>query len=353
MATLPLRGAAATDYRVEVIAEGLRWPWSVALLPDGDFLVTEREGRLLHLQADGTREVLTGTPGTLFGGQGGYFDVVLHPDFRSNSLLYLSYATGTSNANTLALFRARLVDDGIEDGATILEVDPLKSTPQHYGGRLLFLPDNSLLITTGDGFEHREQAQDLGGEMGKVLRVDDQGQALPDNPFSAEVSERIWSYGHRNPQGLAYDPEREQVYLHEHGPRGGDEVNRIEKGGNYGWPAVTHGVDYSGAFVSPFSTAPGMVDPLWVWVPSIAPSGLAIYRGDEFPDWRGDLLVGALVDREVRRLRLSDGEIAEEQPLLTELGERIRDVRVFDGAVYVLTDSEDGRLLRLLPPNQD
>lgn len=341
--------ARGADYRVETIADGLRWPWSVARLPEGGFLVTEREGRLLHLNAAGERRVLSGTPATLFAGQGGYLDVVLHPDFRSNRQLYLSYAEGSDNANHTAVFRARLENGELVDGTRILRIATDKTTPQHYGGRMLFMPDGSLLLTSGEGFDHREEAQSLASELGKVLRISDEGTTPRFNPFEGKESRRIWTYGHRNPQGLAYDAVSETLFLHEHGPRGGDEVNILLQGRNYGWPAVTHGVDYSGAYVSPFSSAPDMEDPVWVWVPSIAPSGLAVYRGREFPEWNGDLLVGALVDREIRRLTLKGNRVIAETALLGELGERIRDVRVFDGAVYVLTDGEQGRLLRLHP----
>jgi glucose/arabinose dehydrogenase len=342
---------AAAEYEVETLAENLRWPWSVTALPGGGFLVTEREGRLLWLRRDGERQVVNGTPATLFAGQGGYFDVILHPDFAKNRLVYLSYAEGTQRANHTAIFRARLEADGtLTDGERILQVTPEKETPQHYGGRMLFLPDGTLLVTSGEGFEHREQAQALASELGKVLRVRDDGTELSRNPFSQfDAARRVWSYGHRNPQGLAFDPVENVVYEHEHGPRGGDELNIIEGGENFGWPAVTHGVDYSGAYVSPFKTAPGMKDPIWTWVPSIAPSGLAVYRGRDFPHWNGDLLVGALVNREIRRLTVRQGEVLGETALLSELGERIRDVRVFDGKIYVLTDSEAGRLLRLRP----
>jgi glucose/arabinose dehydrogenase len=337
------------EYRVETIAGGLRWPWSVARLPAGGFLITEREGRLLHLHDSGSRRTISGTPDTLFAGQGGFLDVVLHPRFASNRILYLSYAEGREDSNGTAVFRARLEGDGLVDGERILRITPDKTTAQHYGGRMLFLPDGSLLLTSGEGFDHREAAQSLTSELGKVLRVTDEGDAYRFNPFPQKGAERIWSYGHRNPQGLAFDPVTETVYLHEHGPRGGDEVNVLRRGLNYGWPAVTHGIDYSGAYVSPFSRAPDMEDPLWIWVPSIAPSGLAVYRGSDFPAWEGSLLLGALVDRELRRLTLRNGKVVAEEALLGELGERIRDVRVFDGQVFVLTDGEDARLLRLMP----
>jgi glucose/arabinose dehydrogenase len=344
--------AAAQEpaYRLDTVAEQLRWPWSVAQLPDGGFLVTEREGRLLYLDPAGTRSTVEGTPDTLFAGQGGYFDIALHPEFAENNWIYLSYAEGSEQANGTAIFRARFVDGQLSEGQKIFRVASDKSTPQHYGGRMLFMQDGSLLLTSGEGFKHREEAQALDSELGKILRIDDKGASPPDNPFTAAPSANIWSYGHRNPQGITYDEQRDTIYVHEHGPRGGDELNALEPAQNYGWPAVTHGVDYSGAYVSPFKHAMGIKDPLWTWVPSIAPSGMAWYNGDGFPEWRGSLLIGALVDREVRRLQMHRGTVASEESLFTELNERIRDVRVLGGEIYLLTDSEQGKLIRITPP---
>jgi len=351
-ACLPVTGATAAEpYRLETVTSGLHHPWSVAQLPDHSFLVTERRGRLLHVGRGGGQQRLDGVPPTHVAGQGGFFDVVLHPRFADNGLVYLSYAAGGPGANGTAVFRGRLTATGLVDGEEILRVQPLKGTPQHYGGRLAFLADGTLLLTTGEGFDDREAAQDPASELGKVLRIDDEGAAPADNPLVATGSRRVWTLGHRNPQGLAVDPASGRVWLHEHGPRGGDEVNLLRPGGNYGWPAVTRGIDYSGMRISPYTQWPGMVDPVHVWVPSIAPSGLAIYRGDRFPAWRGDLFVGALVDREVRRLDLEDGAIVGESALFGELDERIRDVRSApDGFLYLLTDSADGRLIRVRPP---
>lgn len=337
------------DYELLIVAENFRWPWSMAQLPDGGFLITEREGRLIHMEVDGQRHILEGTPDTLFAGEGGYFDIALHPKFKTNRLIYLSYAQGSETANRTAVFRAEFRNGALLNGKQILRVEPDKSTPQHYGGRLLFLPDDTLLITTGDGFEHREQAQSLESELGKVLRVTDAGEPAGLYDADNKIVRRIWTRGHRNPQGLTVDPLTSIVYLHEHGPRGGDEVNVLTPGKNYGWPAVTHGVDYSGAYVSPFKSAPAFVDPLWTWVPSIAPSGMAWYYGKTFPKWRNSLLVGALVDKEVRRLTMRNGEIVNEESLFSELDSRIRDIRVFNDQIYLLTDSEQGSLIRVLP----
>lgn len=348
--SLAITARGAEGYRLQVVADGLHHPWSVTQLPGGDFLVTERRGRLLHIATDGSATSISGVPQTYVAGQGGFFDIVLHPAFPENGLVYLSYAQGNASANSTAVVRARLQEGALVDSQQILGVVPRKDTPQHYGGRLAFLPDGTLLVTTGEGFDYREAAQSLDSELGKVLRINDDGGIPADNPFSDPGSERIWSYGHRNPQGLVVDADSGRVYLHEHGPRGGDELNVIQPGNNYGWPAITHGVDYSGAYVSPFTKAPGMQQPDWLWIPSIAPSGLALYRGQRYPQWQGDLFVGALVDREVRRLVLRDGHVIAEHALFSDVDARVRDVRAAaDGYLYLLTDSENGKLLRVVP----
>jgi glucose/arabinose dehydrogenase len=342
-------GVHAEDYQLFTRAKDLRWPWSVARLPDGSFLITEREGRLIRVTDRGARSVIAGTPATFFAGQGGFFDIALHPKFEINRLIYLSYAEGEASSNGTAIYRARLGEGKLEDGERILRVAPDKATPQHYGGRLLFLNDNSLLLTTGEGFEQREEAQSRSSELGKVLRID--GSGNPAGIYSARDGKatKVYTLGHRNPQGLALDPKTGAIYLHEHGPRGGDELNRLEIGENYGWPAVTHGVDYSGAYVSPFKTAPGMVDPLWTWIPSIAPSGMAWYNGNAFPAWRNSLLLGALVAKEVRRLQMHGARVVKEEALFGEINQRIRDVRVFGEDIFLLTDAEQGELIQVLP----
>ncbi len=336
-------------YALVPVDEELRWPWSVAELPEGGFLTTEREGRLIHLRTDGSKQALSNTPKTYFAGQGGYFDVVLAPDFEESRRIYLSYADGDATANGTAIFQARFIDGELVEGEQILRVANDKDTPHHYGGRLLFLQDKSLLLTTGEGFEYREQAQSLDSELGKVLRVDHNGGPLGAPGLSRDQQSRIWTYGHRNPQGLVQDPASGVVYVHEHGPRGGDELNVLAPGLNFGWPAVTLGVDYSGAYVSPFKRAPNMVDPIWSWVPSIAPSGMAWYDGSDFPAWRSSLFLGGLVNREVRRLEVSDGKVVREEALFSELEQRIRDVRVFRGVIYLLTDGETASLIKVVP----
>lgn len=343
--------AWSVDYKLETLANNLQYPWSVAFLPDGKFLISQRGGQLLTLSADGSkRKSIADVPDTYVDSQGGFFDIVLDPDFESNKKIYLSYAHGGPHANGTGVVRATLGEDKLQNSELILLVENAKDTPVHYGGRMLFLPDSTLLVTTGDGFEYREEAQSLKSELGKVLRINTDGTPPPDNPFIQAGSPRVWTYGHRNPQGLTLDTDTGKVYMHEHGPRGGDELNLLRPGSNYGWPAITLGVDYSGAHVSPFSKLDGMEQPEWSWVPSIAPSGLTSYNGEKFPQWQGDLFVGALVDKEVRRLDLENGEVVAEEKLFSELGERIRDIRSGpDGYLYILTDSEEGKLIRVVP----
>ena len=340
------------DYRIETVADGLSYPWSVAFLPGGEYLVTERNGQVQRLATDGSRRALTGVPDTYFAGQGGFFDILLDPDFAHNSVVYLSYAHGTPADNGTGVVRARLTDEGLQDSQLILLSEPSRDTPQHYGGRMLFLPDGTLLVTIGEGFDYREGAQDINKQLGKILRINTDGSVPKDNPFYAEggPAAKVWTYGHRNAQGLAMDRQRNIVYMHEHGPLGGDEVNRVLPAKNYGWPAVTHGLDYSGAYVSPFTEHPDMEPALKVWVPSIGPSGLAYYDGDVFPGWVNSLFVGALVNKDVRRLSLADGKVTDEEILFAEINTRIRDLRQGpDGLLYIITDGEQGSLLRVLP----
>lgn len=343
--------AEAADYRLETLAGGLDHPWSLAFLPGGSMLVTERAGQLRRVHPDGALSApIAGVPQVYHEGQGGLFDVVLHPRFAENRLIFLSYAEGRPGDNRTAIARARLAERALEDVRTVFRVQSRKHAPTHYGGRMAFLPDETLLVTVGEGYDLRNEAQKLASQLGKTLRMNADGSPAPDNPFPN--APYVWTYGHRNPQGLVVARDG-RVYLHEHGPRGGDELNVLEAGGNYGWPAVTHGLDYTGAYVSPFTHREGMRAPQRVWTPAIAPSGFAIYEGDLFPEWNGDLFVGALVTREVRRIDLEDGRIAGEESLLSELGERIRDVRAGpDGALYVLTDSTHGRIVRVLPADR-
>ena len=343
--------AAPAAPRIETIASGLDHPWSVAFLPDGRVLVTERAGRLRIIAKGQPLGSISGVPKVYEASQGGLFDIVPHPQFASNGLLYLSYAAGTPGANFTRITRARLVGNALVDEKTIFEVSPPKNTPVHFGGRMAFLADGTLAMTVGDGFDFREQAQRLESGLGKIIRINDDGSIPANNPFVGKKGAQpsIWSYGHRNEQGLAFDAASGRLYEHEHGPRGGDEVNVITRGGNYGWPIATKGVDYSGASITPFKTYKGMIDGIVFWVPSIAPSGLAVYRGPMFPEWNGDLIVGALAAKEVRRVDLdAAGTVVGQQQIFPEITDRVRDVRVApDGAIWVTTDDDKGKVLRI------
>ncbi len=343
--------ATTLDYEVQPIADGLAYPWSLAFLPDGNMLVTERDGHLRVIRDNELAATpIAGVPEAYVRGQGGFFDILLDPQFTTNRLVYLSYSAGTRRANHLAVGRARLDGSTLSNFEVILMGEPDKDTPHHFGGRMAFLPDGTLLIVCGDGFDYREQALDLGSLLGKTLRIGPDGSIPRDNPFVGQDGARgeVWSYGHRNQQGIAVTPTG--VWLHEHGPRGGDELNLIEPGKNYGWPAITYGVDYSGSRISPYTELPGMEQPIIHWTPSIAPAGLAYYDGDAFPDWRGDLFVAALAERSVRRVDIENGAVVDQEILFTELGMRMRDVRAGpDGYLYLLTDSADGQVLRIKP----
>jgi len=350
-----------SGYKVTEIAAGLDHPYSIAFLPDGSMLVTERAGRLRLIKDDKlVAEQIGGVPRvhTKPSSQAGLFDVVLHPQFADNNTLYLTYAHGTAEQNATRVARARFDGSALQDVQVIFEAAPLKNTSNHYGGRLVFLADGTFVLLVGDGFEMREAAQDLSQHLGKTVRLKDDGSVPEDNPFTGTTNARkeIWTRGHRNQQGLALDPETGVLWEHEHGPRGGDELNIMLAGRNYGWPVITYGMDYSGAYVSPYTEREGLEQPVLQWTPSIAPSGLAVYRGDKFPAWQGDLFVGALVLKHLRRIDIDQsGNVLGQEELLTELGQRIRDVRAGpDGFIYVTTDygakeNPSGRVLRIEP----
>lgn len=340
---------------VETVAEGLENPWGFAFLPDGDILVTERPGTLRVIRDGVLAETpVSGVPPVLALSQGGLLDVAVAPDFDTSRLIYLTFATGTADSNNTALFRARYEDGALVDGAIIWQAVMNKSGGSHFGSRIAFLPDATLLVTLGDGFAYREEAQNLANHLGAIVRLNADGSPADGNPLASEdgALADIWTYGHRNVQGIAIDPATGMVWAHEHGPRGGDELNIIEGGSNYGWPIATAGIDYAGARISPFSEhGSAYAGPVREWLPnSIAPSGLAVYRGEAFANWDGDILIGALAGQALHRVRVENGAATGEEVLLADRGQRIRDVRVGpDGLVYVLTDHADGALLRLSP----
>lgn len=345
--TLPTNAEEQT-YRLETLAEGLNFPWSVDFLPNGDLLVAELEGTLKRISKDGSSSnSVSAVPTVYRASQGGLFDVLLDKDFATNSTLYLSYADGDSEENGTTVARATLTGNALTDVEIIFTASPRKYAPLHYGGRMAFTSDDLLLITTGDGFDFREHAQDLNSHLGKTIRINKDGSPAQGNPFPE--APKVWTYGHRNPQGLAIALDG-TVYLNEHGPKGGDELNVITKANNYGWPAITYGMDYNGAYVSPLTEYPGMQQPQHVWTPSIGPSGMAFYEGNKFPKWQNSLFVGALVDKEVRRLTVENQQVTAEETVFAELDARIRDIRVGpDGLLYIVTDGDPGTVIRVHP----
>jgi glucose/arabinose dehydrogenase len=351
-----VQSAQAAGYRVETVATGLVHPWSLAFLPGGRMLVTERPGRLRLIEPgpDGRpqlrAEPVAGVPPVMAIGQAGLFDVVLDPNFSNNGELLLSFAHGTPEANHLRVVRARFDGRALQEVRPIFTSTPAKTDAQHFGGRMAWLDDGTLLFGMGDGNLERTDAQRLHTHLGKLLRIKADGSVPGNNPFvkRTQALPEIYSFGHRNPQGLVVVGG--VPYAHEHGARGGDELNRIEPGANYGWPVTTGGIDYTYARITPYRSLPGMQPPLVEWTPSIAPAGLAWYDGALFPAWRNSLFVAALVERSVRRVPMAEGVPGPQEVLFQELGERIRDVRAGpDGAIYLLTDNPEGRVLRVVP----
>ena len=338
--------------RVTPVVGGLEHPWGLAFLPDGRMLVTERPGRLRVVDRDGVLSApLAGVPAVRAVGQGGLLDVALDPGFRDNALVYLSYAEpGEGGLSGTAVARGRLTETGLEGVEVLFRQVPKVDSGHHYGSRLVFARDGRLFVTLGDRGSQREGVQDPGSYFGKVLRIERDGSVPADNPWSGRPGARpeIFSLGHRNVQGATLHPVTGELWTHEHGPRGGDEVNVVRAGHNYGWPVITYGREYSGPAIGEGTAKPGMEQPLHYWVPSIAPSGMTFYTGEAIPAWRGSLLVGALAAQQLVRLEFSAGnEVVHEERIA--LGERIRAVvQGPDGAAYLLTDTGSAsRVLRL------
>lgn len=356
LAAAPSVAQSQPSPKAQTVASGLQNPWAVAFLPDGRFLVTERPGRLRVVNADGqVQPAVQGLPEVAAGGQGGLLDVITDSAFASNRTIYFCFSEpGKGTTNSTALARARLSQDAkrLEDVKVIFSQQPKFSSTAHFGCRIVERPDGTLFLTLGDRFSRRDDAQTLDNHHGKVVRVGKDGAIPKDNPFvgKAGALPEIWSYGHRNSQGATLAPDG-SLWTHEHGARGGDEINRPQAGKNYGWPLVSFGVNYDGSKIgSGDSAAPGLEPPLHHWTPSIAPSGMAFLTSDRYgAAWKGNLLVGSLKFQYLDRIELKDGQVVAEHKLLEDLGQRIRDVRQGpDGLLYVLTDNANGRLIRLL-----
>ena len=353
--------APKTQVKVETVAQGLVHPWALQFLPDGRMLVTERPGRMRLTGKEGRLSPpLEGVPQVVAQNQGGLLDLALSPDFARDGLIYFSYSEprgGWRNGTSVGRAKLRLGGDSgsLDDVKIIFRQQPAASGGLHFGSRLAFASDGTLFVTLGERFQ-RDYAQDLSRHWGKVIRINPDGSVPKDNPFVGHDQARpeIWSYGHRNPQSAAIHPETGRLWIVEHGAQGGDEINIPQAGRNYGWPVITYGVDYSGAKIGVGTHKEGMEQPIYYWDPSIAPSGMAFYTGDLFPRWKGNLFVGALAQQHLARLVLDGERVVAEEKLLTDVGERIRDVRQGpDGALYVLTDSPEGRVLRVIPGSSD
>jgi aldose sugar dehydrogenase len=353
------------EVRVERIADGLEHPWGMDFLPDGRFLVTERNAGNLRIGQPGGElsEPVRGVPdifryeGDTPRSQAGLFDVKLHPDFANNRLVYLSLSLPTERGTGTSIVRGRLVEDDngarLEGVEAVFEMneDDQDSSGLHFGGRMLFLPDDSLLLSIGER-RNISRSQDLEDQAGSIIRIADDGSVPRDNPFVGDDSrdDKIFTAGHRNPQGIAWDPQNDEIWINDHGPLGGDEINRLQIGRNYGWPYLTGGVDYSGAPIGVGLARDGMESPFYVFEDTVAPSGLVVYGGDEFPAWRGDLLNGGMRAEALVRVRVLGDRVAEVEHIV--LDRRIRDVATAeDGSVWLLTEHEDGEVLRLSAAN--
>jgi glucose/arabinose dehydrogenase len=341
-------------FRVVPLAKGLEHPWSIAFLPNKSILISERAGRLrLYHNGRLDSKPISNVPKVVDSGQGGLFDVTLHPDFGKNQLLYLAYAArGQGGVHTrVTRYRYDATAHALLDAQQIFDASPKASGGRHFGGRMVFDRQGYLYITLGDRGD-MDRAQDTAEHSGSVIRLHDDGRIPSDNPLGTQkrAKPEIYSFGHRNPQGMALHPKTGAVWTHEHGARGGDEINIIRPGRNYGWPVITHGIDYDGSKIGIGKSAPGMEQPLYYWVPSIAPAGMAFYTGNKFPKWRNSLFVGALRGETLVRLELKGKQVVKEERLLQNAVGRIRDVRMGpDGFLYLAIDDSDGRLLRLEP----
>ncbi len=338
------------SFSVDTLATGLENPWGMEFLPDGRILIAERPGRLRVWQDGELKEqAIAGLPEIWAHGQGGLLDVVMHPDYEENAWLYFVYAAPGSEGGNTAIGRGRLQGDQLIDFEQLFHGQPLTSSTHHFGSRIVFDEQNYLYTTIGDRGE-METAQELENHNGTVIRLYDDGSIPPDNPFvdEADALPEIWSYGHRNIQGMIIHPETGDIWTTEHGPKGGDEINVIFKGENYGWPLVTHGVNYDGSIITPDTTLAGMVDPIYHWTPSIAPCGLEIVVGDKYPQWEANLLVGALAGQHIHRVVIEGREVVHTEKLLQDFA-RFRHIKQGpDGFLYVLTESP-GLFFRIVP----
>jgi glucose/arabinose dehydrogenase len=339
------------NFQVDTITSELQNPWGIAFLPDGRILITERAGEI-RIVTDGKLldEKIQGLPSPIYvKGQSGLFDIVLHPDFATNSWIYLSYSKQVADSGGTVIARAKLEGNNLTNVEELFSSQPLTSSDVHFGSRIVFDGKGYMFFTSGERGK-KENAQDLGNHLGKVLRLHDDGKVPSDNPFvnNPKAKPEIWSYGHRNLQGLYYDKATETLWEHEHGPRGGDELNIVEKGKNYGWPVITYGINYDSTIITDITAKEGMEQPIRYWVPSIAPCGLTMVTSGKYPNWKGNLLVGALSHQLVARVEVADKKFVHEERLIEKVGRVRAVVESPDGFIYVATENP-GKLLKLVP----
>ncbi len=343
---------AFSSYRLEVALDNLDDAWSFVFLSEDKILFTEMSGKLkIASLSDETLTEIEGAPSVQYSGQGGLSDVILDPDFESNSNIYLSYSAKDENKKTtLFLLSAELNGNALENSKVIFRAKAPRRSPMHLGAKIAFMKDDTILLTSGDGFDHRQEAQSLDNHFGKIIRINKDGSIPEDNPFTnvKDALPEIYSYGHRNMQGIIVTKSG-KVYQHEHGPKGGDELNLIEPSLNYGWPAITYGIDYSGAVISPFTEKDGMEQPLLHWTPSIAPSDILYYENDFYPELKNSFLVTALVSKDVKKITFENGKYIQES-LFSEVNDRLRNIQASpNGILYLLTDGPNGKLIKVLP----
>lgn len=339
-----------SEYTHEVVVPDLQIPWGMAFLPDGSMLITEKSGELIHF-SNGKKQLVQGVPEVYVRGQGGLLDVVLHPDYESNGWIYLTYASsdGEGEGGHTALSRAKLENGQLVEKEVLYKATPNTTAGQHFGSRIVFDKQGDLFFTIGERGNEHENPQDITRDGGKVYRLNDDGSVPDDNPFAGEETgiDAIYSYGHRNPQGMILHPETGEMWLHEHGPMGGDEINIVKKGANYGWPEVTYGIDYDGSTISDENSGPEYQSPIFYWVPSIAPSGMVFVTSEKYPELQGDLLVGSLKFQYVEHLELEGTQVVARHKLLEGLG-RVRDIRQApDGFIYVSVEGLG--IVKLIP----
>ena len=342
-----------SDIKVTILAEGLEHPWGMAFLPNGDLLVTERAGGIQRLSKDGKLSGrLANVPEVAAQNQGGMLDITIDPDFATNNTIYFCYSRETDvegkSGSSSSVAKATLTDNGLDNVNVIFSADSIVDNGFHFGCRLVFDADKHLYITMGDRYKYMQEAQNTNNHYGKIVRINRDGSVPKSNPFVDGDAPEVFSYGHRNVQGVTLHPETGDVWAMEHGPKGGDEINEIKAGANYGWPVITYGIDYSGEIISDKTHMEGMEQPWLYWDPSIAPSGLTFYTGDMFKEWQGDILVGSLKFTHLRRVSVEDGKPAEQFEYVRDMQARIRDVEVApDGSIYLLTDATNGKVVKL------